>query len=196
LGKVDASFLQAFLATRHQAPFADGSFHVEEYPQKQSADSAQECRERRTFRLFRPLAEKTPDGRTAWDEFEHYTIMLCQKGPLAPGNVQTTIDTAMRMLRPPGVKLPAEAEEFARQASGYSFQIGERTGRAAVLFDVGHGILFDPIAVIQSADASATLCVVLDDPHFGERGHEATQALTDLVDLLEAVDPRTRPPAR
>ena len=191
LKKVDAAFLQALLAVRSEESFAGGHFSIEEDPQSQSVEAAKECRERRNFRLLRPLEVATPDGRTAWEEFGHYSIMLCQHGPLAPAEFQSTIDSALQQFIPPG-KQSSAMREFTAQIAGFSFRIGDRAGRTVVLMGAGHGVMFAPIAVIPDGDVSATLCVVLDDPHLGDPGHEMRRTLVDLVDLLKAVDQRTR----
>jgi hypothetical protein len=193
LKRVDSAFLQAQLAMRSDEPFTGGHFSVEEIPQTQSVEAAKECSERRNFRLLRPLDVATPDGRTAWEEFEHYSVMICQHGPLAPAEFQSTIDSALQQFMPSGRKLSSSMEAFDKQIAGFSFWIGDRAGRTAVLMGAGHGVMFAPIAAIQSGDASATLCVVFDDSHLGDSGHEIQRTLADLVELLRAVDRRTRP---
>jgi hypothetical protein len=192
LAKVDAAFLQALLAARSEKPFAGGHFSVEENPQAQSVEAAKECSERRNFRLLRPLEVATPDGKTAWEEFEHYSIMICQHGPLAPAEFQSTIDSALQPFMPSGKRSSSTMQAFAKQIAGFSFRIGDRVGRTAVIMGAGHGVMLAPIAVIPSRDASATLCAVLDDPHLGDPGHEIERTLTDLVDLLKAVDQKTQ----
>jgi len=69
-------------------------------------------------------------------------------------------------------------------------RIGARTGRAAPIFSMGHGMVMTPLAIIASQDAALTLAVVMDDPHLGEPGHAltVTEALTVLADMLKLAD--------
>jgi hypothetical protein len=190
LARVDPKFLTTFLAARNEEPFIGGHFFVEEDGQPQSAEAAKDCRERRNFRLLRSLENvATPDGSTAWSEYARYSIMLCEHGPLAVDEFESTIDAAMKMITPAGKPLPAELAEFA----GFPVRIGDRTGRAAVLLGVGHGVIPAPLAIVPSVDGRTTLTVVSDDSHLGEPGHEVGRTLTELVGLLKAVDERSRP---
>jgi hypothetical protein len=70
----------------------------------------------------------------------------------------------------------------------FPLQIGSRTGRATVLFAVGHGVMLEPLAIVRSSDAHRTLVVAVDDAHIGETGHEVKRTLTNLAALLDAVD--------
>ena len=122
----------------------------------------------------------TPDGSVAWSEYARYTIMLCEKGPFAPRQFQATIAQSL-------IAAPPELGDIA----GFPLRIGTRTGRVTVLFEVGHGVIAVPLALIPSSDARATLVIALDDQHIGEPGHETKRTLAGLADLVNAVDERS-----
>lgn len=177
LARIDSAFLEAFYASRHEAPLVGGRFAFEE-DRRSDADAAQECRERREFRLMIALErEPTPNGRVAWSEYARYTIMLCEQGPFAPRQFQATIGQSLRAA-------PPELGDSA----GFPLRIGNRTGRVTILYEVGHGVIAVPLALIPSPDARATLVIALDDQHIGEPGHETKLSLAGLADLANAVD--------
>jgi hypothetical protein len=187
LVRIDSAFMKSFLTTRTHTPFVGGKFELEETRETRSAVA--ECRERREFRLMVPMENvPTPDGSLAWNEFGRYSVMLCEHGPFSPSQVQATIDTSLAMLQRE-VTLP---QPGLQDLAGYPLQIGDREGRVAVLFEVGHGVIAVPVAVVPSDDRRSSVVVVMDDLHFGEKGHEAKPLLADLGDLLRAVDGESR----
>ena len=123
------------------------------------------------------------NGTVAWEEYARYTIMLCEHGPFAPNQFRTTLDKSLASTRP-GTPSASELGDLA----GFPVQIGNRTGRATVLFAVGHGVLLEPLAIVPSSDSHQTLVVAVDDQHIGETGHEVKRALSNLATLLDAVD--------
>jgi ankyrin repeat protein len=183
LAGIDRFFLQVFLAARHEAPFVGGRFNFEE-DRRVRSDEAKECRERRDFRLMIALDHMPAiNGTVAWQEFARYTIMLCERGPFAPNEFRTTLDQALASTRS-GMPSASELGDLA----GFPVQIGNRTGRATVLFAVGHGVMLEPLAIVPSSDARRTLVVAVDDKHIGETGHEVKRTLVNLAALLDAVD--------
>jgi hypothetical protein len=183
LARIDRNFLQAFFAARREAPLPGSRLILEEDPQVQS-DAAPECRERRDFRLMIALDHMPAiNGTVAWEEYAHYAILLCEHGPLAPDQFRATLDQPLASRRL-GISPASELGDFA----GFPLQIGERSGRATVLFAVGHGVILEPIAIVPSSDARQTLVVAVDDQHIGQTGHEVKRTLADLAALLDAVD--------
>jgi hypothetical protein len=122
----------------------------------------------------------TPDGSVAWSEYARYAIMLCEHGPFAPGQFLATINQAS--------PAPQGASPGLGDFGGFPLKLGNRTGRVAVFAEVGHGVILVPLAAIPSANGRATLVIVMDDQHIGERGHEVKRALSSLGSLLDAVD--------
>jgi ankyrin repeat protein len=180
LTRVDSAFLKTFYASRREAPFASGRFEFEEDPRPE-AGPVQECGERREFRLMIALEQvPTPDGSVAWSEYARYTIMLCEQGPFAPRQFQATIAQSLRAA-------PPELGDIA----GFPLRIGNRTGRVTIVYEIGHGVIAVPLALIPSSDARATLVIALDDQHIGEPGHETKRTLAALADLVNAVDVRS-----
>jgi ankyrin repeat protein len=180
LARIDSAFLKTFYGSRSEAPFVGGRFDFEEDRQPEGGP-VQVCRERREFRLMIALEQvPTPDGSVAWSEYARYTIMLCEKGPFAPRQFQATIDQSLRAV-------PSELGGIA----GFPLRIGNRTGRVTILYEIGHGVIAVPLALIPSSDARATLVIALDDQHIGEPGHETKRTLTGLADLVNAVDDRS-----
>jgi hypothetical protein len=189
LVRIDSAFVKSFLSTRTNAPFVGGKFELEESRETRSAEAMAECPERREFRLMVPMENvPTPDGSVAWNEYGRYVVMLCEHGPFSPSQLQATIDTTLSMvqreLTPPQPAL--------QDLAGYPLQIGDRKGRVAVLLEIGHGVIAVPVAVIPSDDRRLSVVVVMDDVHFGEKGHEVKPLLADLGDLLRAVDGELR----
>jgi ankyrin repeat protein len=183
LARIDRFFLQVFFAARHQAPFVGSRFIFEEDQQVKS-DAAPECRERRDFRLMIALDHMPAINSTvAWEEYARYAIMLCEHGPFAPDQFRTTVDQSLTSTRT-GMPSASELGDLA----GFPVQIGNRTGRATVLFAVGHGVILAPLAIVPSSDSHQTLVVAVDDQHIGETGHEVKRTLADLAALLDAVD--------
>ena len=169
--------------------FGGGRVLVEEDTQPQSRKAAEECRERRNFRLL--LAHDStpaPDGGATSSEYARYSILLCQRGPLSPAAFESTIDTALKTFIPQGQPIPLELQDYV----GFPVRIGNRTGRAVVLVGIGHGPIPAPLAIIASGDARSTLVVVCDDDRLGEPGHEVPRTLAKLVDLLKTVDELSR----
>jgi ankyrin repeat protein len=180
LARIDSAFLKTFYASRRETPFVGGRFEFEEDGRLES-DAAQECRDRREFRLMIALDQvPTPDGRVAWSEYARYTIMLCEQGPFAPRQLQATIAQSLKAA-------PPELGDIA----GFPLRIGNRTGRVTILYEIGHGVIAVPLALIPSSDARATLVIALDDQHIGEPGHETKRTLAGLADLVNAVDERS-----
>jgi ankyrin repeat protein len=183
LARIDRFFLQVFFAARRQAPFLGSRFIFDEDREVRS-DAAQECRERRDFRLMFTLDHMPAvNGTVAWEEYARYSIMLCEHGPFAPNQFHTTLDQALASTRS-GMPAVSELGDFA----GFPVQIGNRSGRATVLFAVGHGVILEPLAIVPSSDARRTLLVAVDDAHIGQTGHEVKRTLADLAALLDAVD--------
>jgi ankyrin repeat protein len=180
LVRVDSAFLKTFYASRREAPFVSGRFEFEE-DRRPEADAAQECRERREFRLMIALDQApTPDGSVAWSEYARYTIMLCEQGPFAPRQFQATIAQSL-IAAAPGLG----------DIAGFPLRIGNRTGRVTILFEIGHGVISVPLALVPSSDPRATLVIAMDDQHIGEPGHETKRTLAGLADLANAVDERS-----
>jgi ankyrin repeat protein len=183
LARIDRFFLQVFFEARHQAPFLGSRFIFDE-DRKVRSNAAQVCRERRDFRLMFAL-DNTPaiNGTVAWQEYARYSIMLCEHGPFAPNQFRTTLDQALASTRS-GMPAVSELGDMA----GFPLQLGKRSGRATVLFEIGHGVILVPLAIVPSSDARRTLLVVVDDAHIGQTGHEVKRTLADLAALLDAVD--------
>ncbi len=183
LARIDRLFLQVFFAARREAPFAGSRFIFEEDQQVKS-DAAPECRERHDFRLMFTLDPMPAiNGTVAWEEYARYTIMLCEHGPLSPSQFRATLDQALASTLS---GMPAASD--LGDLGGFPVQIGNRSGRATVLFAIGHGVILEPLAIIPSSDARQTLVVAVDDAHIGQAGHEVKRTLADLAALLDAVD--------
>jgi Ankyrin repeats (3 copies) len=181
LARIDRFFLQELFAARHQALLPGSRFIFEE---DQQVKSDPECRERRDFRLMIALDHMPAiNGTVAWEEYARYAIMLCEHGPFAPNQFRTTLDQSLASTLA-GMPSTSELGDFA----GFPVQIGNRTGRATVLFAVGHGVILAPLAIIPSSDSHQTLVIAVDDQHIGQTGHEMKRTLADLADLLDAVD--------
>jgi hypothetical protein len=188
LKRVDSGFLKAFFAGRIEAPFAGDKFEFEEDHQPQSAAAAQECRQRREFRLLYPADIVVPGVGVTYAELLRYVIMLCDSGPLAADKFEATIDTGLASLTKSTGPASAELQEFL----GFPLTIGNRKGRTAILFEIGHGVIAVPLAAIPTGNKQTTLLIILDDVHLGDKGHDIKRALTDLAGLLKAADEQSR----
>jgi hypothetical protein len=187
LKRVDSTFLKAFFAGRIEVPFTGDKFEFEEDSRPQAAAAAQECRQRREFRLLYPTDIAVPGIGVTWAEFSRYVVMLCDSGPLAADKFEATIDTGLASLMKSGSP-SAELQDFL----GFPLTIGNRKGRTAILFEIGHGIIAVPLAAIPTGSKQTTLLIILDDVHLGNPGHDIKRAMTDLAGLLKAADEQSR----
>jgi len=181
LARVDGKLLQR--------AYPGDDYVVLEFPEPQDVDG--DCAEKRRFAAFKRLPEAQRSGRTTHGHLYDLTVLLCHGGPLGADRYLAMLEASDQMVQAMIRAQPSLADSLPGSAGrGVPVHIGQRSGRATLLFSVGHGVVMTPLAIIPSREAARNLVIVMDDPHVGEPGHEPSlqQALAVLAEMLKLAD--------